>query len=200
MKNSLIIVFYLIIFLSCSDRKRYINDLTIFQNQINSEFKDVTSSPLSYLDRQNFISLDFFEYDSLYLVKAIFKKSNNELVFKMKTTTDSSDDYINYGTIDFQISNKFFSLNLYQKQDFIDKEGYENYLFLPFLDNTNGSSTYSGGRYIDLEIPSDSIIFVDFNNAYNPYCVYDEKYSCPIVPRENYVSLKINAGVKDFKK
>ena len=200
MKNSLIIVFYLIIFFSCSERKRYINDLTIFQNQINSEFKDVTSSPLSYLDRQNFISLDFFEYDSLYLVKAIFKKSNNELVFKMKTTTDSSDDYINYGTIDFQISNKFFSLNLYQKQDFIDKEGYENYLFLPFLDNTNGSSTYSGGRYIDLEIPSDSIVFVDFNNAYNPYCVYDEKYSCPIVPRENYVSLKINAGVKDFKK
>ena len=68
------------------------------------------------------------------------------------------------------------------------------------MDDTNGVSSYSGGRYIDLEIPTDSLITIDFNNAYNPYCVYNEKYSCPIVPRVNYLNIKINAGVKSFKK
>jgi uncharacterized protein (DUF1684 family) len=61
-------------------------------------------------------------------------------------------------------------------------------------------TTYSGGRYIDLKIPVDSVITIDFNNAYNPNCTYNEKYSCPIVPRENYLALEISAGVKSFKK
>jgi uncharacterized protein (DUF1684 family) len=41
---------------------------------------------------------------------------------------------------------------------------------------------------------------IDFNKAYNPYCVYNEKYSCPIVPRSNYLDLKVTAGLKMFKK
>ena len=76
---------------------------------------------------------------------------------------------------------------------------YRDYLFLPFLDATNGIETYGGGRYIDLTIPESNQITIDFNKSYNPYCAYNEKFSCPIVPRENYLSLKVNAGVKRFK-
>ncbi|MDA9028849.1 DUF1684 domain-containing protein, partial [Flavobacteriaceae bacterium] len=49
-------------------------------------------------------------------------------------------------------------------------------------------------------IPEGNQIMIDFNSSYNPYCAYNEKYSCPIVPRENYVPLEIKAGVKRFKK
>ena len=67
------------------------------------------------------------------------------------------------------------------------------------MDDSNGETTYGGGRYIDLTIPSGDILVIDFNKAYNPYCAYNEKYSCPIVPRENYLPLKVTAGVKRFK-
>ena len=80
------------------------------------------------------------------------------------------------------------------------EEGYEDYLFLPFLDDTNGEESYGGGRYIDCRIPEGDTIEIDFNKAYNPYCAYNENYSCPIVPRENYLAIEVKAGVKVFKK
>ena len=89
---------------------------------------------------------------------------------------------------------------MYQNQDLTKKDGFDNYLFLPFLDDTNGEESYGGGRYIDLRIPKNDELVIDFNKAYNPYCAYNEKYSCPIVPRENYLALKVEAGVKVFKK
>jgi uncharacterized protein (DUF1684 family) len=82
----------------------------------------------------------------------------------------------------------------------MNTEGLEDYLFLPFLDDTNGETTYGGGRYIDLRIPKGDSMEIDFNRAYNPYCVYNDKYSCPIVPRDNYIDLKVEAGLKMFEK
>jgi uncharacterized protein (DUF1684 family) len=72
--------------------------------------------------------------------------------------------------------------------------------FLPFTDETNGMESYGGGRYIDLNVPKGNKLIIDFNSAYNPYCAYNDKYSCPIVPRENYLKTRIEAGVKTFKK
>ena len=54
--------------------------------------------------------------------------------------------------------------------------------------------------YIESSIPDDDFIQIDFNEAFNPYCTYNDKYSCPIVPRVNYLPIKIEAGVKAFKK
>jgi len=79
------------------------------------------------------------------------------------------------------------------------KPVYEN-LFLPFKDLTNGNKTYGGGRFIDLVIPKSKTIVIDFNKAYNPYCAYSPKYSCPIVPKENYLTVPIKAGVKAYSK
>ena len=70
---------------------------------------------------------------------------------------------------------------------------------LPFTDLTNGNETYSGGRYIDLEIPEGNTIRIDFNKSYNPYCAYTEGYSCPIPPAENNLGYTITAGVKKPK-
>ena len=80
----------------------------------------------------------------------------------------------------------------------MDVEEYDNYLFLPFLDQTNGYETYGGGRYIDLYQYDNDSILIDFNRAYNPQCVYDENFSCPIVPRENLLNFRVEAGVKNF--
>jgi uncharacterized protein (DUF1684 family) len=78
------------------------------------------------------------------------------------------------------------------------EEAYVDYLFLPFSDATNGNETYSGGRYIDLRIPTSDSVLIDFNKAYNPYCAYNPKYSCPIVPKQNRLPIPVRAGVKAF--
>ena len=134
------------------------------------------------------------------MVKAKFERTPDETPFEMKTTTDRLPVYVKYGVVTFTLKGNEYHLNLYQNQDLIKKEGYEDYLFMPFLDDTNGEESYGGGRYIDLGFPDGNEMVIDFNKAYNPYCAYNEKYSCPVVPRENYLDLRVEAGVKAFKK
>jgi len=198
MRNLFVLCALLILLLSCSKKKRAIKGDTEFQRELNADYRDATKSPLKDRDRKNFEGLDFFKFDSTFIVKANFKRTPNEKTFKMKTTTDREPIYVKYGELTFNLKGELFKLNIYQNQDLIEKEGFENYLFLPFLDETNGLESYGGGRYVDVRIPESDTMEIDFNTAYNPYCAYNDKYSCPIVPRKNYLKTRIEAGVKAF--
>lgn len=200
MKNFVLICFLSVVFYSCAQGKKPVLGETEHQKTQNAYFKDATTSPLKDKDRKHFRGLDFFKFDSAYVVTARFKRTPNEPIFRMKTTTDRTPEYVKYGELNFNLKGNNFTLNIYQNQGLIETEGYEDYLFLPFLDETNGLESYGGGRYIDARIPKGDTIIIDFNKAYNPYCAYNEKYSCPIVPRKNYLKTSIEAGVKAFGK
>ena len=200
MNRSLLILFSLLLILSCENKKRYDKSFTPFQKEMNEFFKDASISPLKEKDLKIFEGLDFFDFDSSYVVNAALTRTPEEKSFKMKTTTDRLPEYVKYGIVTFDLFGKSYNLNIYRNLDIINKEGYQDYLFLPFLDDTNGFESYGGGRYIDLDVTEEDNLVIDFNSAYNPYCTYNEKYSCPIVPRENYLSIKIKAGVKAFSK
>ncbi len=187
-------------FINCKQQKEPILGETEFQKQMNADYKDATKSPLKEADRKEFEGLDFFKFDSIYVVTAKFTRTPDEKPFKMKTTTDRLPNYIQYGVVEFELEGKSHKLDIFQNLDILDDEGYEDYLFLPFLDNTNGEGSYSGGRYVEGSIPEGDTIVIDFNTAYNPYCAYNDKYSCPIVPRSNYVDAFVKAGVKAFDK
>ena len=200
MNRSILLLFSFFLLLNCGDKKRYHNDLTPFQKEINDFFKDASVSPLKAKDLKDFKGLDFFTFDSTYVVIAKLIKTPNEKSFKMKTTTDSFVEHIKHGIVSFELLGNSYNLNIYKNLENIDEQGYRDYLFLPFLDDTNGNESYGGGRYINLDIPEGNSLVIDFNSAFNPYCVYDEKYSCPIVPRENYLPIEVFAGVKNFVK
>jgi uncharacterized protein (DUF1684 family) len=187
-------------FVSCTQNKKPVLGETHFQKKMNSEFKDASKSPLKARDLKNFEGLDFFEFDASFVVEAQLKRTPRTTWFNMKTTTDRLSKERVFGILSFELKGKSFELNVYQGQELMETEGFEDYLFLPFIDDTNGSSTYAGGRYIDLKIPKGDTLEIDFNAAYNPYCAYNEKFSCPIVPRVNYLDVEINAGVKAFMK
>ncbi len=198
MKNLLYLLFVASLF-ACAQEKQVVIGETDWQQQMNMDFKDVTKSPLTEKDRRKFKTLDFFPYDVTYLVQATLKRTPDATPFKMKTTTNRLANYVQYGILYFELKGKKLQLNIYRNLDLITKEAYKDYLFLPFLDVTNGNTTYGGGRYVEARIPEGTTITIDFNNAYNPYCAYNKKYSCPIVPRENYIDIPIKAGVKAFK-
>lgn len=200
MKAVSLLLVCLLCLLSCAQKKQPLQGETEFQKELNAEFKDASKSPLKNSDRKHFKGLDFFKFDSAYVVTAQFKRTPNERPFKMKTTTDRTPQYIKYGELDFVLKGKPLKLAIYQNLDLMAQDGYEDYLFLPFLDETNGAESYGGGRYIDARIPKGNTMVIDFNSAYNPYCAYNDKYSCPIVPRENYLRVRVEAGVKTFEK
>jgi uncharacterized protein (DUF1684 family) len=185
---------------ACAQEKQMHNEETKFQKELNAEYKDATTSPLKKKDLKKFKSLDFFKFDSTYVVKAKLKRTPDSEWFNMKTTTDRVSKERVFAIITFQLNEKTYQLNVYQGKDLMSTEDYRDYLFLPFLDDTNGTTTYGGGRYIDLSIPESDTLTIDFNTAYNPYCAYNDKYSCPIVPRENYLATEVKAGVKAYDK
>lgn len=205
----------LILMSGCRDKKRYhdenpdlqevstgnvLDDIRQFQRKMNESFRDPEVSPLSDVERSRFKGLSFYEPDTNFRVEARLERTPDALPFLMPTTTSRQSMERVYGIARFYIDSEEFELEVYQNLELLDEEGYDGYLFLPFTDNTNGESTYEGGRYIDLDIPDSDILIIDFNRAYNPYCVYNEKYSCPIVPEVNHLDTEIRAGIKDYSK
>ncbi|MEO9894650.1 DUF1684 domain-containing protein [Aurantibacter sp.] len=211
----LVFISLAIVLLSCKQGKKYhdiaekqeilpqtdaLAEIIQFQKELNEEFRDPETSPLPDRFRKNFEGLDFFEPDTNYIVKAKFTRTPEAIPFMMPRTTGDKSEEVMYGIVSFVLNGKNHQLEIYQNEELMKKEGFEDYLFLPFTDNTNTKETYGGGRYIDMRIPSSNEITIDFNRAYNPYCAYNKKYSCPIVPGINALDTRIVAGVKDFKK
>ncbi len=167
-----------------------------FQAELNEKYADTARSPLKEKDLAAFTGLDFYPADSAFIIKTRFFRTPGQKPFKMRTTTDRRPVYEKYGEAHFTIGGSSFMLNVYQSHRLREKEGYEDYLFLPFTDLTNGFGSYGGGRYIDLKIPAGDTLVIDFNRSYNPYCCYNYKYSCPVPPKENHLPVQVTAGVK----
>jgi len=200
MKNLLNAIFLLVVTMSFGQKNAVRDSVLAFQKKINSEYANPKESPLLQKDLDKFKSLDFYPSNEKLVIIAKFIRTPDEKPFQMPTSTDRKPMYVKFGEAHFSIDGKSYKLNIYQSQDLKKIEKYKNSLFLPFTDLTSGVESYGGGRYIDLQIPAGDEILIDFNRAYNPYCAYNHKYSCPIPPQENDLNLEIKAGVKKFKK
>ncbi|MCF2876565.1 MULTISPECIES: DUF1684 domain-containing protein [unclassified Tenacibaculum] len=200
--KKVILIILVVVFQSCSSqKKRKITGKSPFQIEMNTEFKDASKSPLTKKGLRNFKGLDFFPISEEYIVRAKLTKTPDAPTFNFPTTTDRVAVYKKYGIVSFKINGKDFKLAIYRDEH--PEPKYKDNLFLPFLDNTNGKTSYEGGRFIDVLVTDeneDGTITIDFNKAYNPYCAYSDRYSCPITPRDNYLDTEVKAGVMAYKK
>jgi uncharacterized protein (DUF1684 family) len=178
--------------------KRIIRKLIKYQTSENKHFKNKKTTILTKEDFAHFENLEFYPINLKYRLTANLVRTPNEKPFLMPTTTDRLPEYVKYGEAHFSLEGKELVLELYQSTSHEEDEGYEDYLFLPFTDLTSGDGSYGGGRFLDVRIPDDSKLILDFNRAYNPYCAYNSKYSCPIPPKVNDLQVRIEAGVKAF--
>ncbi|WP_375561988.1 DUF1684 domain-containing protein [Bernardetia sp. OM2101] len=212
--NLLFSVLSLLVLVSCKNSKTattkdnsnqtsYVSQIKSFQEEMNSSYKSAKESPLEESKRKKFKTLPFFKIDESYKVEGDFVRTTDGKPFEMQTTTDRKPIYQKFGEVSFELHGKRHTLNVYQSESLTQQEEYKDYLFLPFTDLSNGQESYEGGRYIDLKIPEREAtdgqeldkITIDFNKAYNPYCAYNHKYSCPIPPKENHLDIKVLAGV-----
>jgi uncharacterized protein (DUF1684 family) len=199
MKTGLNIFFLLVSFFCFSQEKFDAVAAEKYQKQLNSEYADAKTSPLTTEDLATFKALDFYPISEKYFVVAQFERTENEKPFEMQTSTDRKPMYIKYGEVYFEIDGIASKLNVYRSIELSKRKEYESDLFLPFFDLTSGKESYIGGKYIDLKIPEGNTIAIDFNTSYNPYCAYSHRYSCPKVPLDNDLNIEIKAGVKKFK-
>lgn len=172
------------------------DEVVAYQKNLNTEYLTPGKSPLKEEEIAVFKGLNFYEYTSNFVVNAVLEKLDNQKAFQMPTSSGRTQNYIRYGILKFSINEQPFQLEVYQNLCLMTKEGYEKYLFLPFIDLTSGNETYGAGRYLDFEIPETPHVILDFNKAYHPYCAYTTGYSCPITPDVNFLDVKVNAGVK----
>ncbi len=184
-----------------TDQKTALAEIKTFQEELNREYKDKKKSPLLPADIKKFKRHEFFPVDLKYRVEAKLTLTPETSFAPMKATQSLVQDYRVYGIAEFTLDGETYSLPVYQSKNLLNNPKYPRYLFLPFGDLTNGTETYGGGRYLNLQAPEEgNTLIIDFNKAYSPYCAYNPRYSCPLIPEENQLPVPIRAGVKYVEK
>jgi len=163
------------------------SDLTEFRKSKDEFVAHDHHSPLTSAQKRHFDGLEYFpENPDLKLELEVEEFSEKEII-QMQTSTGDVQNHTRYGKIHFNVDNEEVELTLYK-----DSHGY----FLPFADSLAGKETYGAGRYLEPQSLLGGKVLVDFNHAYNPYCAYNDLYSCPLTPWENRLKVPIKAGEK----
>lgn len=169
--------------------------LKAFRAQRDQFFKGDSNSPLKEIDRKKFKGLHYYPTDLKYAMVGVIQRYPSEpkpLYVNLPTSMNKEKKYVKYGSFRFKLEGKEYVLQIYRPLGGGD-------LFLPFKDKTSGKETYSEGRYLNIEPMPEGKVLIDFNRAYNPFCAYNTRYTCPFPSRENWLDIEIRAGEKRFQ-
>ena len=162
----------------------------------DSFFAQHWQSPIPAQDRPRFNGLEYYPPDPSYRFELELYEHPEKQAVRMAYTKENEQDFLRWGEFRFKIGGKEQALQAYRSNP------QEEMLFILFRDATSGRETYGAGRYLDLEPERDRTSegkwILDFNKAYNPWCVYSEAYTCPFVPTDNWLEVPIQAGEKNY--
>lgn len=167
------------------------SDLETYRERKDQFFKNDSHSPLTAEQRETFSGLNYYpeNLDLRFEIEVELFEEQEQIT--MQTSTGDVQDYIRWGRIQFEVDGEPAELTVFLSV----LGGY----FLPFMDATNGEETYGAGRYLEIDPQPGGQFLIDFNMAYNPYCAYNELWSCPIPPKENRLKVRIEAGEKAYQ-
>jgi uncharacterized protein (DUF1684 family) len=168
-----------------------VTDLETKRKQKDEFFAVDPHSPLTPEQQARFGGLDYFPENRELVIEAELDTDVDSDEVRMQYTAGDEPTYRRAGRIRFEVEGRPAELTLFASEK-------QHELFLPFRDATSGDETYAAGRYLEVEPPRGGRVVVDFNQAYNPYCAYNERWSCPLPPRENWLEVPIRAGEKLF--
>lgn len=174
----------------------YIANIEKMRNEKDHDMRTASDSPFANDTAQTFKGLSYFPIDSRYRINAKLTSIETKKAVLLPTSDGKQKSYLEYAYAEFEmqgVKNKLLILEI------MDMGPYRGTLFLAFADKTSARETYGAGRYLDIKnVPSSTSIALDFNEAYNPYCAYNDKFSCPFPPQENILSITIEAGEKTY--
>ncbi len=142
--------------------------------------------------REDFDGLDYYAVDSTYRFLTVLQRRAAPDTMMLAENTGRLQEQVRVGHVTVSLPSGDERLAVFRGAG-DDPRGR---LWIPFADATNGDATYKAGRYVDLIRRAEDSVVVDFNRAYNPTCVYNPEYACPLPPAENHVDAPIPAGEK----
>jgi uncharacterized protein (DUF1684 family) len=183
---------------SHNHEEQYAQALGEFRRQKDEFFRTSPDSPIPEEDLADFQGLHYFPPDlALRLVAQVERLPDGKAV-QMATSDNSVRAFQRYALLHFEIDGQPCTLTAYRGIG----DPPDAALFVPFRDALAGTETYGSGRYLEVEEEDGSdgstIAVLDFNLAYNPYCAYNDAYSCPITPPENMLKTPIRAGERIY--
>ena len=147
--------------------------------------KDADSSVL-----REFKGMDYYSVEPQWRFEARFEPYEPPKALKIPNIIGTVETQPSPGAVVFEVDGAVHRL---------DAVAGDGSLFLVFGDETNGSETYGGGRFVYTDLPSkDGRLVLDFNKVYNPPCVFTPYATCPLPPRQNRLSLAVRAGEKAY--
>lgn len=170
----------------------YADAVATFRADKDAFFKSSQGSPIPAAERAAFKGLPYYPIDERMVIDdlSLDRYTGDEPVrFEIPTSDGRLRPAERAGVFRFDIDGVDQVLTAYR---FANSDS--DTLFVPFLDATTGTETYGAGRYLDLEAQDDGTYSLDFNLAYHPSCVYDPRFSCPLTPAENRLTVRIEAG------
>ena len=167
------------------------SELTDFRKLKDDFFKTDHQSPLDSNEQKNFTGLKYYPEDPSLRYELLLDNVKEPEPIIMATSTGDEQDYMHVGQIRFKVKGQEAILQVY-----VSVDGGE--YFIPFVDATAPSETYGAGRYLEPGDLGGGKLRVDFNLAYNPYCAYNDRWSCPVPPRANRIAVRIEAGEKKY--
>ena len=165
------------------------NALERFRESKDDEFRNHDNSPLELAQIRKFTGLDYFPENEILRMEIPLTRYKTADQILLNTSTGAEREYYRVGEALFTYQGVLCVLHIYE-----DDYGF----FVPFTDQTAPNETYGGGRYLEPYEIRSNVLYVDFNLAYNPYCAYNSKWSCPLPPDENRLPVRIDAGEKNF--
>lgn len=145
-------------------------------------------APIPRADRERFHGLPYYDPDPAYRFEIEPEPMQADRPVEVPTSTGEIREYVPVAKLRFTVGGLPVALTAYEQGD---------HWFVPFRDATSGKDTYGAGRYLEVQ-PGEPVV-LDFNRAYNPFCAYDDAWSCPFPPIDNWLTVAIPAGEKAYK-
>jgi hypothetical protein len=165
------------------------SELQDFRKLKDDYFARDPHSPLTREQRAAFQGLIYYPEAPDLRFELELQHFPNHQEIEMQTSTGDVQTYRRHGKIHFNVEGQPVELTVFSN---------EYGFFLPFADSLAGKETYPAGRYLEPQEQENGLLLVDFNLAYNPYCAYNEMWSCPLTPFENRLKVPIRAGEKIY--
>lgn len=202
--RSFILIALTFLLVKTASAQSYEDSILQWQRHYKIEFLQDSRSPVKSGDT-GFIR--FFPVQEHWRVLALVSYTPEANAFDMATHSGKTKKFRQWAALKFLVpasdGQAYLTLRAYERVDPPKGDTISPVtLFIPFNDETNGTGTYGGGRYLD--IPKAAVknghVILDFNKAYNPYCAFGEGFSCPIPPVENNLPIAVKAGEKIWAK
>jgi uncharacterized protein (DUF1684 family) len=172
--------------------ENYAGEIAAWRAEKDNFMRHSADSPVPMERRAAFSPLPYYPIDEAYRVPASLHVARSDEIIQLSTSTGKPRRMRRIGTLAFTLKGQSLTLTAFADLD----DAQLRRLFVPFGDLTSGTETYQGGRYLDLDRTASRVYDLDFNRAYNPFCVFDSRYECPIPPRENRLEIPVRAGEK----